>query len=157
MPWCWQKLNNNKNPSSAWEGGAGLRIREYNLPTPSSPMKIPTLHWYAPPNWLAEETQGSSYWPVYLSFPLRTLFLLGFWVAKSCLTLFVIPWTVACQTPLSMGFSRQEYWSGLPFPSPEDLPNPGIEPTSPALQVDSTAEPPGKLLRAYSCGNKFSF
>ena len=55
-------------------------------------------------------------------------------------------WTVALQTPLSTGFSRQEYWSGLPFPSPGDLPNPGIEATSlmsPALQVDSLPfEPP---------------
>ena len=49
----------------------------------------------------------------------------------------VTPQTAACQTPLSMGFSRQEYWSGLPFPSPKDLPNPGIEPRSPALQADS--------------------
>ena len=56
-------------------------------------------------------------------------------VAKSCLTL-VVPWTVACQAPLSMGFSRQEYWSGLPFPSPGDLPDPGIKPGSPALQAD---------------------
>ena len=48
----------------------------------------------------------------------------------------MIPWTVACQAPLSMGFSRQEYWSGLPFPSPGDLPDPGIEPRSPALQAD---------------------
>ena len=47
------------------------------------------------------------------------------------------PWTVAHQVPLSMGFPRQEYWSGLPFPSPGDLPNPGIEPRSRALQVDS--------------------
>ena len=47
--------------------------------------------------------------------------------------LFATPWTVANQAPLSMGFSRQEYWSGLPFPSPGDLPNPGIEPGSPAL------------------------
>ena len=47
------------------------------------------------------------------------------------------PWTVAYQAPLSMGFSRQEYWSGLPFPSPKDLPNPGTEPRSPALQADS--------------------
>ena len=57
-------------------------------------------------------------------------------VAKSCPTL-VTPWTVACQVPLSLEFSRQEYWSGLPFPSPADLPNPGIEPGSPALQADS--------------------
>ena len=57
-------------------------------------------------------------------------------VAKSCPTL-ATPWAVACQTPLSMGFSRQEYWSGLPFLSPGDLPDPGIEPRSPALQADS--------------------
>ena len=58
--------------------------------------------------------------------------------------LFVTPWTVAYQAP-SMGFSRQEYWSGLPFPSPEGLPDPGIEPGSPALQADALpSEPPGK-------------
>ena len=51
--------------------------------------------------------------------------------------LFVTPWTVAHQAPLSIGFSRQAYWSGLPFPSPGDLPNPGVEPRSPALQSDS--------------------
>ena len=51
----------------------------------------------------------------------------------SCVRLFATPWTAACQAPLSMGFSRKQYWSGLPFPSPEDLPNPGIEPRSPAL------------------------
>ena len=49
----------------------------------------------------------------------------------------VIPWTVARQAPLSMEFSRQEVWSGLPFPSPGDLPDPGTEPGYPALQVDS--------------------
>ena len=55
------------------------------------------------------------------------------------------PWTVAYQAPLSMEFSRQEYWSGLPFPSPGDLPNPGIEPGSPALQADALpSEPTGK-------------
>ena len=51
--------------------------------------------------------------------------------------LFVTPWTVAYQAPPSMGFSRQEYWSGLPFPSPGDLPDPGIEPGSPAFQADA--------------------
>ena len=59
--------------------------------------------------------------------------------------LFVTRWTVAHQAPLPMGFSRQEYWSGLPSPSPGDLTKPGIEPRSPALQADSlTSEPPGK-------------
>ena len=61
--------------------------------------------------------------------------------------LFATPWTVAYQAPPSMGFSRQEYWSGLPFPSPGDLPDPGIEPRSPVLQADAlTSEPPGKPL-----------
>ena len=59
--------------------------------------------------------------------------------------LFATPWTVAYQAPLSMGFSRQECWSGLPFPSPGDLPDPGIKPGSPALQADVLpSEPPGK-------------
>ena len=58
---------------------------------------------------------------------------------------FVTLWTVACQAPLSMGFSRQEYWSGLLFPSPGDLPNPGIKPTSPAGEFFATA-PCGKLM-----------
>ena len=59
--------------------------------------------------------------------------------------LFVTPWTVAYQAPQSMEFSRQEYWSGLPFPSPGDLPNPGMEPRSPTLQEDALpSEPPGK-------------
>ena len=58
--------------------------------------------------------------------------------------LFATPWTVAHQAPLSMGFSRQEYWSGLPFPSPGGLPDPGIEPRSPALEADAlTSETPG--------------
>jgi len=58
----------------------------------------------------------------------------------------VTPWIIAPQAPLSMDFSRPEYWSGYLFPSPGDLPNPGIKPTSPTLQADSLlAEPPGKL------------
>ena len=58
--------------------------------------------------------------------------------------LFVTPWTVAHQAPPSMEFSRQEYWSGVPFPSPGDLPDPGIKPRSPALQADAFwSEPPG--------------
>ena len=57
-------------------------------------------------------------------------------VVKSCLT-FATPWIVACQIPLAMGSSRQECWSGLPFPPPWDLPDPGMEPESPALQADS--------------------
>ena len=59
--------------------------------------------------------------------------------------LFATLWTVAYQASQSMGFSRQEYWSGLPFPSPGDLPDPGIEPRSPALRADTLpSEPPEK-------------
>ena len=62
--------------------------------------------------------------------------------------LFATPWTVAYQAPPSMGFSRQECWSGLPFPSPGDLPDPGIGLGSPALQADALpSEPPGKPTR----------
>ena len=63
----------------------------------------------------------------------------------SCVWLFATLWTVAYQALLSMGFSRQEYWSALPFPSPGDFPDPGIKPGSPTLQADAlTSEPPGK-------------
>ena len=55
----------------------------------------------------------------------------------SCVQFFVTPWAVARQAPLSTGFPQQEYWSGLPYPSPGDLPDPGIEPRTPALQADS--------------------
>ena len=69
------------------------------------------------------------------------------WVKSlSRVRLFATPCTVAYQAPPSMGFSRQEYWSGLPFPSPGNLPNPGIKLRSPAFQADAlTSEPPGML------------
>ena len=69
----------------------------------------------------------------------------------------VTSWTVACKAPLSVGFSRQEYWSGLPFPSPRDLPDPGIEPGLPALQADSLpSEPPGKpFVTSLLLGNEY--
>ena len=61
--------------------------------------------------------------------------------------LLATPWTTAYHAPPSMGFSRQEYWSGLPLPSPGDLPDPGIEPGLPALQADALpSEPPGKSM-----------
>ena len=61
--------------------------------------------------------------------------------------LFATPWAVASQAPLSMKFSRQEYWSGSPFPSPGDLPDPGIEPGSPSFEANSLpSEPPGSQI-----------
>ena len=66
----------------------------------------------------------------------------------SCVQLFATPWIIALQAPLSMGFSQQEYWSGLPCPPPGDLPDPGIEPASPALAGGFfTTEPPGKPIK----------
>ena len=66
-------------------------------------------------------------------------------ISRSVLSPFVTPWTVACQAPLSMGFSRQEYWSFVPFSPPGDLHDLGIEPSSLALQANSLpAKPPGK-------------
>ena len=72
--------------------------------------------------------------------------------------LFATPWTVAYQAPPSMGFSRQEYWSGLPFPSPGDLPDPGIKPGSSTSQADTLpSEPPGKLNDNNNSSRLYSF
>ena len=88
--------------------------------------------WKWPPSWL--------WWWFLVSCMCVCELLSGIW-------LFSIPRTVACQAPLSMGFFRQEYWSGLPFSPPGNLPNPVIEPRSLALQADSlTSEPPGAHL-----------
>ena len=76
----------------------------------------------------------------------------------SCVQLFATPWTVALQAPPSIGFSRQEYWSGLPFPSPRDLPDPGIEPKSPTLQADAlTSEPLGKSQMGIKWGKNHKY
>ena len=101
-----------------------------DLPNPGMEPASPAL----PANFLPLHHLGSPY-------------LLVKWSEVKLLSrvrLFETPWTVAGQTPPSVGFSRQEYWSGLSFPSPGDLPDPGIEPTSRALQADAlTSEPPG--------------
>ena len=69
--------------------------------------------------------------------------------------LFATPWTVAYDAPLSIRFSRQEYWSGLPFPSPQNLPDPGIKPASPELACKFfTTEPPGKPLNGCSISQR---
>ena len=82
----------------------------------------------------------------------------GGFVTKLHLTL-ATPWARARQAPLCMGFSRQEYWSGLPFPSPGDLPDPGIEPTSPSLQADALTSEPLRWYKSFVavCGLTFCF
>ena len=103
------------------------------------------LEWVAIPfcggySWPRDWTQVSCLAGRFFTMRKWTLLLL------SPVRLFATPWTVARQAHLSMEFPRQEYWSGLPFPSPEYLPNPGIEPRSPALQADPLpSEPPGSL------------
>ena len=98
------------------------------------------------------ETQDSAmllklskiFWCIWDGFP-------GFYYVLSRVLFFVTPWTVAHQIPLSMGFPRQEYWSGLLFPSPRDLPDPGIKPESPALAGRFfTTALPGKPGFSYS-------
>ena len=79
----------------------------------------------------------------WILYHLSEITFMNFVKSLSRVQLFAIPWTVAHQAPPSVGFSRQEYWSGLPFPSPGDLPNPEIEPRSPALWADALpSEPP---------------
>ena len=86
--------------------------------------------------WIRDES--SAWWQIISMKHLNKLWdISDQWYPKSRPTL-VTPWTVACRAPLSMGFSMPEYWGGLPFPSPGDLPNPGIESGSPASQADST-------------------
>ena len=108
-----------------------------------------------PCNWKAG-TFSATPWPLGRSVGMKIKFCLsGQWFKQSCLRNGVLvtkscqtvcnPCTVACKSPLFMGFSRQGHWSGLPFPSPGDLPDPGIEPKPPALQADSLpSEPQGK-------------
>ena len=124
-----------------WAALFGARTFDCLYKIFQSPLSVGCGNWqywrrqFVPLAWLSE-------WKSKEQKPLASLqwlcSMVGGLVAKSCPTL-AITWTVACQAPLSMGFSRQEYWSGLPFPSPGDLPDPGIEPGSPTLQVDSLA------------------
>ena len=94
--------------------------------------------------WVAMLFSRGSFWPRDPTCVPYISCIGGGLVTKSCPTL-ATPWTVACQASLSMGSSRQEYWSGFPFPSTGDLPEPGTEPGSPVLQADSLpSEPPGK-------------
>ena len=90
-------------------------------------------------------------WLCVIGFPQCFHFITLKYIVQSLshVQLFATTWTVDYQAPLSIGFSRQEFWSGSPLPSPEDLPDPGIEPGSPTLQTDALpSEPPGKSLEA---------
>ena len=104
------------------------------------------------PNSTASTLQPSAFFMVQPSHPYLHAYLL------SCVWLVVTTWTVVHQAPLSMLFSRQEYWSELPCPPPGNPPNPGIEPRSPALQADSLqSEPPGKPIHDYWRNHSFDY
>ena len=94
--------------------------------------------------WTAIFTTSKANWAFFTTWIWQVARQVKVLVAHSCPTL-CNPWTVDCQVPLAMGFSRQEYWSGLPFPSLGNLPDPGVKPGSPALQADSlSSETPRK-------------
>ena len=120
------------------------------------------LHWEC--RILATGPQGKTLYSFAHSFPIDHYRVLrrvpyGIWKVKSlsCVWLFVTLWTIAYQAPPSMGFSRQGYWSGLPFPSPGDAPNPGIKPRSPSLQTDALpSELPGKPRKLEWAATSFS-
>ena len=97
--------------------------------------------------------------PNLLIYPLVTISLFCMLVfSRSVMFDSAIPWTIAHQAPLSMGFSRQEYWSGQPFSSQGDLPDPGIKPGSPAMKADTLpSEPPGGPKFAFHLCNYFCF
>ena len=100
---------------------------------------------------LEDELQIFFFWYNFFYFSITTL---SEWVSewsRSVVYNSAIPWTVAYHAPLSMGFSRQEYWSGLPFPSPEDLRNPGTEPRSPALRSNTHYIIQSVQLNGFSC------
>ena len=118
------------------------------LPDPTS-AEILLLLPLPPCRWM-EQMFSSSLGPA-KTFPAKTVKV----KSLSHVQLFATPWTVAYQAPPSMGFSGQEYWSGLPFPSPGDLPDPGIESGTPAFQAEAlTSEPPGKPYRKVTSTRK---
>ena len=152
---CWKPLPTDPGSLSSlidifqcrlWYPQPAARDRDHRLPN-SSPWSILATHMPSPVTALSSRGQGwaaSQRWTALLRRAL--LYVIQ---SLSRVRLFVIPRTIAYQAPPSMGFSRKEHWSGLPFPSPGNLPNPGIEPGSPAFQAEAlTSEPPGSPIRA---------
>ena len=108
--------------STSWET-VGWKKHKLELRLPRE-ISITSDVQMTPPLWQKVKTNWRASWWKWRKVKVKVKLLSRVW-------LFATPWTIAYQAPPSMGFSRQEYWSGLPFPSPEDLPNPGIEPRSP--------------------------
>ena len=128
------------------EGGG--QVRETELAIQTAPLQRTTTRRNTSSQ--QHESQEQNFWDKWTKREVDTCVLSCSVVSHSA-----TPWTVARQAPLSMGFSRQEYWSGLPCPPPGALPNPGIEPGAPALQADFLpAEPPEKPKLTQSIGSK---
>ena len=132
VKWALESITTNKD-----SGGDGIPVELFQI-LKDDAMKV--LHSICQQLWKIEQWPQDWKRSVFIPIPKKVKMK-----PLSHVRLFVTPWTVAYQAPLSMEFSRQEYRSGLPFPSPGDLPDPGIEPGSPALPADALpSEPPGK-------------
>ena len=132
VKWALESITTNKD-----SGGDGIPVELFQI-LKDDAMKV--LHSICQQLWKIEQWPQDWKRSVFIPIPKKVKMK-----PLSHVRLFVTPWTVAHQAPQSMEFSRQEYRSGLPFPSPGDLPNPGIEPGSPALHPDALpSEPPGK-------------
>ena len=130
----WAFITTNKA-----SGGDGIPVELLQILKDDA---VKVLHLICQPIWKTQQWPQDWKRSVFIPIPKKVKLKVK---SLNRVQLFATLWTIAQQAPPSMGFSRQEYWSGLPFPSPGDLPNPGIEPTSPALQADAlTSEPPGK-------------
>ena len=145
------KLQLYISPFSEYSGLISFRIDWFNLLAVQRTLKSLLQHHSSKASipwrsaFLGSESLLSSHIHTWL-LEKTWFWLYGKWKwSHSVVSDFAIPWTVVYQASLSMGFSRQEYWSGLPFPSPGGLPDPAIEPKSSALQADTLpSEPPGK-------------
>ena len=129
-----------------------LKLPE-TIPCPLSPV-CGKMTFHETGLWCQKDWRHADYFS-----KIAELFLLLKCLLLSCVQLFATPWIIVHQAPLSMGFPRQEYWSGLPFPSPGDTPDPGMELSSPALQANSLpSEPLGKpYFTTYMCINVLFF
>ena len=134
VKWALESITTNKA-----SGGDGIPVELLQILKDDA---VKVLHLICQPIWKTQQWPQDWKRSVFIPIPKKVKLKVK---SLNRVQLFATLWTIAQQAPPSMGFSRQEYWSGLPFPSPGDLPNPGIEPTSPALQADAlTSEPPGK-------------
>ena len=149
----WQKLRKKSNIKKWFWNGLfikALKVKQ-NTGNPSLGLCMLETWWHLKNYHTKQNKTRHLFAPLNHLAPVISLVSLSRMVVAveslSCVQLFVTPWITVYQAPLSMGFSRQEYWSGLPFPPPPlDLPDPGIEPRSPALRADSLPpELQGKL------------